>query len=543
MIAVLMTGCSGCGTPEDATDSSHDATFDQTMGLADSLYNCMQFRDAYKLYLLLLDSKEAATDSEKRLSVLNGLCNASELSGHKLDEHKWLEQLHDLAEQTGNNYYQSLAHLTMGQNLFYEGDREKGIYRVNKAIDLMAKTNRDNTDHLIHGYLNLLASMYSAMKDYDNAVKTNERNLQLTMEGTRWGAAQNQQLIDRRMALAKMASLLARMGRSSSGSLQSRYFLRADSIYAAWQAVQYEGNHTRDYFIVDYMKRRGRYLEAVAIYNDLIQRVRQQGDTLGEMMNTAKWGLADVCQQMGRYQQAADLYEQVLEIQDTLKTRKARNTAQELAAVYHQMEQEQTIMQQQAENTRQRSLLFCVIAALIGIIVLAVVIFRKNRIISRKNKSLAAQITEAINYKKMYWDEKMAQAKIQTPTPAADSDYQKALTDEQLFQHINEVVIQERLFLDPNFGRQTIMDRFQLSKERVGSVFSKGSKYVKLNSYVLQLRLEHAAHLLTDEPERTIAQIAADSGFGSSAYFSDRFRQHYGMAPSDFRTEAAKKQG
>ena len=108
------------------------------------------------------------------------------------------------------------------------------------------------------------------------------------------------------MALAKMASVLARMGRSSSGSLQSRYFERADSVYAAWQAVQYEGNHTRDYFIVDYMKRRGRYQEAITIYNDLIERVRRQGDTLGEMMNTAKWGLADVCQQMGRYQQAAN---------------------------------------------------------------------------------------------------------------------------------------------------------------------------------------------------------------------------------------------
>ena len=49
-----------------------------------------------------------------------------------------------------------------------------------------------------------------------------------------------------------------------------------------------------------------------------------------------------------------------------------------------------------------------------------------------------------------------------------------------------------------------------------------------------------AAHLLVDEPERTIAQIAADCGFGSSAYFSDRFRQHYGMSPSDFRIEATK---
>ena len=141
----------------------------------------------------------------------------------------------------------------------------------------------------------------------------------------------------------------------------------------------------------------------------------------------------------------------------------------------------------------------------------------------------------------MYWDEKLAQARTPAPTPAATPDDLKALTDEQLFQHIHEVVLHEHLFLDPNFGRQTIMDRFQLSKERVGSVFSKGSKYVKLNSYVLQLRLEHAAHLLTDEPERTIAQIAADCGFGSSAYFSDRFRQHYGMSPSDYRTEAANK--
>lgn len=543
IMAAHMMGCSGGGTKDTAqTDIALQTGFDQIKGVADSLYGCMQFRDAYDLYLQLLDNMEVKADSKKRLSVLNALCYVSELSGHKDKEGEWLQQLLDLAIQTGNNYYRSEALIAMGQNLFFEGNRERGIGYVSEAVNFMEKTDRADTDHLTHGYLNLLASLYSEMKDFDSALKTNERNLQLTMQGTRWGAAQNQQLIDRRMALAKMASVLARIGRSASDSLRNLYFQRADSAYAEWQAVQYEGNHTRDYFIVDYMRRRGRYLEAVAIYNDLIQRVRQQGDTLGEMMNTAKWGLADVYHQMGNSKQAADLYEQVLEIQDTLKIRKARNTAQELAAVYHQMEQEQTIMQQQAENTRQRYILYSVIAALIGIIVLAVVIFRKNRIISRKNKSLAAQITEAINYKKMYWDEKLAQAKTQTPAPAATPDDLKALTDEQLFQHINEVVIQERLFLDPDFDRQTIMDRFQLSKERVGSVFSKGSEHVKLNSYILQLRLEHAAHLLTDEPERTITQIAADSGFGSSAYFSDRFRQHYGMAPSDYRAEAAKKQ-
>ncbi len=59
------------------------------------------------------------------------------------------------------------------------------------------------------------------------------------MDGTRWGWTPNQQLIDRRMALAKLAAVLAKM----------HDFQRADSAYAAWKAVTYEGNHTRDYFI------------------------------------------------------------------------------------------------------------------------------------------------------------------------------------------------------------------------------------------------------------------------------------------------------
>ena len=530
MIAVLMTGCAGSGGPKDATDRSHDAGFDQTMRAADSLYNNMQFRSAYDLYLQMLDTEEAKTDNEKRLNVLNSLCMASELAGQKAEQTKWLQQQLDLARQTGNAYHQSTALLTMGKRLFYEGDQQQGIKYVNEAIEMAEKTDLKTTDHLIHSDLIILAGLYDDMKDYDNALKTDERNLQLTKEGTRWGDDPNAQLIDRRMALAKMASVLTK-----KGDLQ-----RADSVYNAWKAVQYEGNHARDYFIVDYLRRRGRYQETVPVYQTLIQQVREHGDTLGEMMNTAKWGLAWVYKKMGNYQQATELYSQVLDIQDTLKNRKARKNAQELAAVYKAQEQEKTIMQQQAENTRQQAILIIELLALFAVIALAVIVIVKNRAIHRKNQLLAAQIAEAVNYKQMYWDEKRAQKQAQTPKPAAVSDDLKELSDEQLFLRINEVVMKERLFLDPNFGRQAIIDRFQLSKERVGAVFSKGSEYVRLNKYILQLRLEYAAHLLINEPERTIVQIAADSGFGSSPYFSDRFRQHYGMTPSDFRNEAAK---
>ena len=252
-------------------------------------------------------------------------------------------------------------------------------------------------------------------------------------------------------------------------------------------------------------------------------------------MNTAKWGLAEACRKMGRCQQAADLYEQVLEIQDTLRSRKARNTAQELAAVYHEKEQEQTIMQQEAENTRQRNVLISMIAVLLAVTVFAVIVIFHNRTISRKNRILVQQIAETVNYKKKYWNEKQTQS----PTPSAVPDLNTA-SEEQLFKYIDEVIVREKLFLDPRFGCQTIMDRFQLSKERVGTIFSKGSEHDNMTSYVQLLRLECAANQLIEQPEKSFAQIATDCGFNSSTYFSSRFRQHFGMSPTEFRKEAMK---
>ena len=64
-MAVLLMGCSGDRAKNGAQQG--DAVtggFDQTMRAADSLYNNMQFRSAYDLYLQMLDTEEAKTDSE-----------------------------------------------------------------------------------------------------------------------------------------------------------------------------------------------------------------------------------------------------------------------------------------------------------------------------------------------------------------------------------------------------------------------------------------------------------------------------------------------
>lgn len=525
---VLLVDCTGSGEPSvfspDVRDSS---SFARIMGEADSLYSMMQFRESYDLYLSLLDNEEVKTDADKRMCVLNALCSVSELSGHQIEQNEWLRQLIDLSTQSNNDYYHSLALVEMGQNVFYEGDRELGIRYVNEAVNLMAKTNRADTDHLMYNHLIMLARMYGEMKDYDNALKINQRNLQLTTEGTRWGSAPNQQLINRRMVFAKIAALLAKMGQ----------FQRADSAYVAWKAIHYEGNHTRDYFIVDYMKHRGRYQEAVPIYKTLIQRIRLQGDTLGEMMNTAKWGLAEVYRKMGNCEQAAKLYEQVLEIQDTLRVRKAVKTAQELAAIYHDHEQNQIIMKQQTDNNRQRYLLNSVLGVLIGVLILVFVIIRKNRIISSKNLSLANQINEAMIYREKYIQEELKN----TVSPSDITDI-STLSEEQLFRYINDIIVRERLFLNKNFDRQTIMDRFNLSKERVGAAFSKGSQYAKLTDYMQELRLEYSTFLMSTHPDKSVSQIAIDCGFSSYAYYGKCFRHRFGMTPTEFRKSALQNQ-
>lgn len=530
----MIESCAGCSDTKDgAADDSGNADFEQTMSVADSLFNCMQFRDAYDLYLQLLNNPVAEADSEKKLNVLSSISNASELSGHKVEETKWLQQQLDLAKETGNNYFHAMALVSMGQNIFFEGNRAKGIQYVNEAISLMGKTDRGNTDHLPHSFLNLLASLYGEMKDYDNSLKTNERNLQLTMQGTHWEPVQNQQLIDRRMALAKMAALLARMGIYSSGSKQRAYFQRADSAYAAWKAVEYEGNHTRDYFIVDYMKRRGLYHEAAAIYADLIQRIRQQGDTLGEMMNTAKWGLADVCQQMGRYQQAADLYEQVLVIQDTLKSRKARNTAQELAAVYQAKEQEQKIMEQEAKNTRLEAYIIIILLALIGVAALAFVFIVKNRIIRRKNHALVKLIDENIKLKRQGVNTSADNSKDRgdhSILPGKEAEGE----DISLFARLSTDIREQQLYLDPSFDRQAVCDRFLLTPVQVGNAFAQSSDYSSVSDFIRDCRLEHACQLLKTT-DMKIAEVASCSGFSRVTTFNHDFKTRYNLSPTEYR--------
>jgi AraC-like DNA-binding protein len=210
-------------------------------------------------------------------------------------------------------------------------------------------------------------------------------------------------------------------------------------------------------------------------------------------------------------------------------------TAREHLARYDALQRQLEAERQQVKTRRANVLAYGSAIFALVVIVFAIVVIIKNRSITRKNRQLAQQIAEAVNYKNKYMEEKWTQM------PSTSPDDINNLNEEQLFQHINEVIIHEKLFLDSTFGRQTIMDRFSLSKERVGTIFTKGSDFSKLSNYILQLRLDYSAKVLVEQPDKSIVQVANECGFGSHTYFSSCFRQHYGISPTDYRRNVLKK--
>jgi AraC family transcriptional regulator len=66
-----------------------------------------------------------------------------------------------------------------------------------------------------------------------------------------------------------------------------------------------------------------------------------------------------------------------------------------------------------------------------------------------------------------------------------------------------------------------------------------------IREFVARLRLERAASALLRLPERSVTEIALDSGFGGSAAFARAFRAAYGTTASEFRKigKAIRKPG
>ena len=125
----------------------------------------------------------------------------------------------------------------------------------------------------------------------------------------------------------------------------------------------------------------------------------------------------------------------------------------------------------------------------------------------------------------------------QTPSTSNPAEF----SDADLFAYLRDLIEREKLFLDPHFERQTLINRTGLSKERIGAAFSQGSGHERLTTFVRELRLEYAVRLMNEQPELTVEQVCQASGFANADTFTRNFRAKYGMTPTAYRGTLERK--
>lgn len=221
-----------------------------------------------------------------------------------------------------------------------------------------------------------------------------------------------------------------------------------------------------------------------------------------------------------------------------------------MEAVRAEEKARQRVMEQQHEielqrevtrHTQQSRTMIAVIGLLILVFaVYAVIQLRKTR---RRNRILAQQITEAVKYKEKYKELSANNAQLSTfnaqlstdSKPSTLNSQPSTLSDAELFDYLRDLIEREQLFLDPNFERQTLINRTGLSKERIGAAFAQANDYKRLSTLVRELRLDYAVRLMNEQPELSVEDIARSSGFLRADTFATSFRAKYGMTPTAYR--------
>lgn len=299
--------------------------------------------------------------------------------------------------------------------------------------------------------------------------------------------------------------------------------------------------HTANYLVL-----KKRYKEALKCFECLDSIYRVNGEEFSkayveECLKTK----CKVLEEEGDQQAALDIAKQINTVTDSVFTRNRKEN----------MEQMTTIRNNEVEIEHKKQQLF-ILHSIILVVVLFIIMagyvqwrnYKQQRLIKEKNRALTQQIREAIDYKNAYdsirkqlqtLQEGTIPAENETPTEgtsgkAIDPD---TMTDVELFTMISHAIEGEKLFLDPDFGRQQLSDKFQLSFHRIGQVFTQGSQYDSLTSYVTELRLSYSCKLLLEHPELSIEAISKQSGYKNAPTFNRNFKAKYSITPTEFRNQ------
>lgn len=111
--------------------------------------------------------------------------------------------------------------------------------------------------------------------------------------------------------------------------------------------------------------------------------------------------------------------------------------------------------------------------------------------------------------------------------------------DDELGSRLDEVMVRERVFLDPDLSLQKAASLMEVSPTQLSGHLNH-ERGMTFRSYVNTQRIDEAKRLLhmPEETRTSIEAIAMMSGFRSRSSFYTAFQSQVGKSPQEYRSEA-----
>lgn len=108
--------------------------------------------------------------------------------------------------------------------------------------------------------------------------------------------------------------------------------------------------------------------------------------------------------------------------------------------------------------------------------------------------------------------------------------------EKKLFERIHQTIVEQQLFLDPDFSREKFIKLGLINKNKVARLLQQyaGSN---LNGYINRLRLDYACQLMRESPDAPIKAIALNSGFKHIRTFYRVFIDKFGVPPTQYKAK------
>lgn len=520
----------------------------------------------------LLTTDAARKDMAYRQNVLEMLINACRQ--HRDDEQaiRWCTELIDLYCENGDETEALRSEADIGLMLSGIGHADEGLAKSDSVLTLLSGKRKFNELDATIIALKRKVNVLKNMERYGDIPAVAQQMLDLMADyelhpdeyhdGTYREPPEHLRpvYIDFYRAQAYMFMTEAEAMLREKGKVNS------EKIAAAQQARHYLNLFENTDYAKTFQARKdfasiygllGEYDKMLAIHAEEEALLREQGDTVcAEFANILR-DRAMAAEAQGHHAEANRLHKAYETLTATLNDRLLRGKANLYAARFHAQEQQREI-----ETGKMRASRATAVAIATGIVALLALCFaayaiRQRRRTNEKNRALVKQIEEGFRNKdeiEMLRDtikelhistsvdtdgmeRKQAGSDLTGSVEGTQGTPDSADSDAELFEHIRQVISKEKLYLNPLFDRQAAIERFGLSKERIGAAFSKGSEFNSIAAFIRDCRLRYAYFMLTEHPEMRIAEIAIASGYTHASTFSIDFKRSFGLTPKEYREQ------